>query len=247
MPGFDWEAQSWKVATRKDKKMDVLADSIKHVLERIEQACLRSGRRPEEVLLIAVTKTVPEERIRQALREGLTHFGENYIQEGQRKIEALGLGTWHFIGHLQKNKARTAVKLFSMIETVDSLSLAQELNRLALQAGKTLEILIEVNEAGESTKSGLNPDQVPALLEESSDWAALHLRGLMTMPPYDPDPEKSRPWYRSLRHWQEKWQHQFPSIDLTQLSMGMSHDFEVAIEEGATIIRVGTALFGART
>lgn len=226
--------------------MDALAVSIQQVREHIRRACLRSGRRPEDILLIAVTKTIPEEHIQQALREGLTHFGENYIQEAQRKIDALQQGTWHFIGHLQKNKAKAAVKLFSMIETVDSPALARELNRLALQAGKTLEILIQVNEAGESTKSGLSPDQVPALLEESPSWAALRLRGLMTMPPYDPDPEKSRPWYRSLRHWQEKWQQQFPLIDLTQLSMGMSHDFAGAIEEGATIIRVGTALFGAR-
>ena len=226
--------------------MGALTSSVQQVHERIEQACLRAGRKPEDVQLIAVTKTIPEERIQQAMREGLTHFGENYIQEAQRKIEALKQGTWHFIGHLQKNKAKTAVKLFSMIETVDSSSLAQELNRLASQAGKTLEILIEVNEAGESTKSGLSPAEVPALLEESPDWTALRLRGLMTMPPYNPDPEKSRPWYRSLRQWQKKWQQQFPLLDLTQLSMGMSHDFEVAIEEGATIIRVGTALFGAR-
>ena len=226
--------------------MGALTSSIQQVRERINQACLRAGRKPEDVQLIAVTKTIPEERIRQAIREGLTHFGENYIQEAQRKIEALKQGTWHFIGHLQKNKAKYAVKLFSMIETVDNQALAQELNRLALQAGKTLEILIQVNEAGETTKSGLSPDQVPSLLSESPDWAALRLRGLMTMPPYDPDPEKSRPWYRSLRQWQKKWQQQFPLLDLTQLSMGMSHDFEVAIEEGATIIRVGTAIFGAR-
>ena len=226
--------------------MDTLAYSIKHVRERIEQACLRANRKPEDVQLIAVTKTISEERIQQAIRAGLTHFGENYIQEAQRKIEALRQGTWHYIGHLQKNKAKVAVRLFSMIETVDSPALAQELNRLALQAGKTIEILIQVNEAGEATKSGLSPDRVPALLSESPVWAALRLRGFMTMPPYDPDPEKSRPWYRSLHQWQKKWQQQFPSIDLTQLSMGMSHDFERAIEEGATIIRVGTALFGPR-
>ncbi len=141
--------------------MGALTSSIQQVRERINQACLRAGRKPEDVLLIAVTKTIPEERIQQAIREGLTHFGENYIQEAQRKIEALKQGTWHFIGHLQKNKAKVAVRLFSMIETVDSPALAQELNRLALQAGKTLEILIQVNEAGETTKSGLSPDRVP--------------------------------------------------------------------------------------
>ena len=226
--------------------MDALAFSIQQVRQRISNACLRSGRRPEEILLIAVTKTVRTERIQMALREGLTHFGENYIQEAQGKIEALGQGFWHFIGHLQRNKAKYAVRLFSMIETVDHTALAEELNRLALKAEKTLEVLIQVNEAGEGTKSGLSPHQVPALLSEIPNWPALRFCGLMTMPPYDPDPEKSRPWYRSLFRWRQKWQSQFPALDFKHLSMGMSHDFEVAIEEGATIIRVGTALFGTR-
>jgi pyridoxal phosphate enzyme (YggS family) len=226
--------------------MNDLALSIQNVRERINRACLRAGRRPEEILLIAVTKTVSTERIQGALSEGLTHFGENYIQEAQRKIEALGQGTWHFIGHLQKNKAKFAVRLFSMIETLDTPALGEELNRQALKSGRTLEFLIQVNEAGEETKSGLSPEQVPALLSEIPNWGALRFRGLMTMPPYDPDPEKSRPWYRSLFRWRQKWQSQFPALDFKHLSMGMSHDFEVAIEEGATIIRVGTALFGTR-
>jgi len=223
-----------------------LAQAIQQVRERIQQACLRSGRKPEEVLLVAVSKTVAGERVQEALKAGLTHFGENYIQEAEQKIESLKQGTWHFIGHLQSNKARQAVALFSMIETLDSLNLARELNRRALQAGKTIDVLVQVNEAGEDTKSGLSPDQVQALLEESPSWTALRLRGLMSIPPYDPNPEKSRPWYRSLSQWQQKWQQQFPNLDLGHLSMGMSHDFEVAITEGATIIRVGTALFGAR-
>ncbi len=227
--------------------MDALPDSIEQVRNRIESACLRSNRRKEDILLIAVTKTIPVERIQQALSEGLTHFGENYIQEAQQKIDSIQQGTWHFIGHLQKNKAKYAVKLFSMIETVDNAALAQELNRQTMQAGKTMEILIQVNEAGESTKSGLPPEKVPSLLQESPAWPALRIRGFMTMPPYDPDPEKSRPWFRSLYHWRDKWRQEFPEMDLTHLSMGMSHDFDVAIEEGATIIRVGTALFGSRT
>lgn len=226
--------------------METLFSSIQQVRDRIHQACLRAGRRPEDILLVAVTKTLPEERIYQALQEGLTHFGENYIQEAQQKIESIRQGTWHFIGHLQSNKAKQALHLFSMIETVDSLKLAQELNRQALQAGKILEILLQVNEAGEESKSGLAADQAPSLLEESPTWQGLRLRGLMTIPPYDPDPEKSRRWYRSLSEQCARWQRQFPGLDLRYLSMGMSHDFEVAIEEGATIIRVGTALFGAR-
>ncbi len=226
--------------------METLFSSIQRVRDRIHQACLRAGRRPEDILLVAVTKTLPEERIYQALQEGLTHFGENYIQEAQRKIETIRQGTWHFIGHLQSNKTKQALNLFSMIETVDSLKLARELNRQALQAGKILEILLQVNEAGEESKSGLAADQAPSLLEESPTWQGLRLRGLMTIPPYDPDPEKSRRWYRSLSEQCARWQRQFPGLDLRYLSMGMSHDFEVAIEEGATIIRVGTALFGAR-
>jgi hypothetical protein len=223
-----------------------LSQTVPLVRERIQRACLRSGRNPEEVLLVAVSKTVAAERVREALGAGLTHFGENYIQEARGKIEALRQGTWHFIGHLQSNKAGQAVALFSMIETLDSLHLARELNRRALQAGKTIEVLVQVNEAGEDSKSGLSPDQVPALFEESPSWTALRLRGLMAIPPFDPDPENSRPWFRSLFQWQKKWQRQFPGLDLSHLSMGMSHDFEAAIEEGATIIRVGTALFGAR-
>jgi PLP dependent protein len=226
--------------------MSTLALSIQQVQERIKSASLRVGRKPEGILLVAVTKTVSAENIHQAIQQGLTHFGENYIQEAQRKIETLRQGDWHFIGHLQTNKAKQALKLFSMIETLDSQKLARELNHQALQVGKIIDVLIQVNEAGESTKSGLTPDQVPALLKESPAWPGLRIRGLMTIPPYHPDPERSRPWYRSLYHWQEKWQQEFPEIDLAHISMGMSHDFEVAIEEGATIIRVGTALFGAR-
>jgi PLP dependent protein len=229
-----------------NKKMGTLAHSMAEVEERIWAACLRAGRRRDEIQLIGVTKTVPIEPIQEAIRAGLTHFGENYVQEAQTKIETISQGTWHFIGHLQKNKAKSAINLFSMIETVDSISLARELNRQALQAGKIIESLIQVNEAEESTKSGLPPEKVPALLRESGNWTSLRIRGLMTIPPYDLDPEKSRPWYRSLFQWRDQWQAQFPSIDLNHLSMGMSHDFEVAIEEGATIIRVGTALFGQR-
>jgi PLP dependent protein len=221
-------------------------NNIQQVRERIKSACLRSGRNPDNILLIAVTKTIPVERVQEAIREGLTHFGENYIQEAHKKIEIIKQGNWHFIGHLQTNKAKTALELFSMIETLDSLKLARELNRLALQAEKTIDVLMQVNEAEEDSKSGLKPDQVPSLLEASSTWPALRIRGFMTIPPFDPDPEKSRRWYQSLFRLWQRWQHQFPELELNQLSMGMSHDFEVAIEEGATIIRVGTALFGPR-
>jgi PLP dependent protein len=226
--------------------MSTLAHSIAEVEERISAACFRTGRAREEILLIAVTKTVPAKLIQEAINAGLIHFGENYIQEAQGKIETISQGTWHFIGHLQKNKARQAVKLFALIETVDSVSLAEELNRQAEKAEKTVDVLLQVNEAGEASKSGLSPDQVPLLLEQSPVWPFLHIRGFMSIPPYDPNPEKSRPWYHSLHQWRDKWQLQFSGIDLGHLSMGMSHDFEVAIEEGATIIRVGTALFGPR-
>ena len=226
--------------------MKALSFNIQQVQQRIQTACLRAGRKPEDILLIAVTKTIEESRIQQAIQEGLTHFGENYIQEAQRKIENLNKGTWHFIGHLQTNKAKMALNLFSMIQTLDSQKVAQELNRQALTAGKTIDVLIQVNEAGEISKSGLMPEQVSGLLKGSPAWSALRIRGLMTIPPYDPDPEKSRTWYHSLFQRRDKWQQEFPKLDLNHLSMGMSHDFEVAIEEGATIIRVGTALFGPR-
>jgi len=226
--------------------MSSLKASIQQVRQRLQQACLLSGRKPEEILLVAVTKTVPAERIREALGEGLTLFGENYIQEAEDKITTLRQGDWHFIGHLQSRKAKQAIPLFSMIETLDSPKLAREINRQALLIGKTMEVLIQINEAEEANKSGISPDLVPALLEESPAWPALRIRGLMTPPPYDPDPEKSRPWFRSLFRLRQEWHRRFPRIDLSQLSMGMSHDFEVAIEEGATIVRVGTALFGER-
>lgn len=226
--------------------MASIAENILRVRERIEAACKRVGREPQEILLLAVTKTVPLARIREAYEQGLTHFGENYVQEAKEKIEALRWGTWHFIGHLQKNKAPWAVRLFSMIETVDNLALAEALNRRAGEQGKTLEILIQVNEAAEKTKSGTTPEDLPRLLEESVNWKNLRLRGLMSIPPYDPDPERSRPWFRSLSRLRERWQKEFPALDLRHLSMGMSHDFEVAIEEGATIIRLGTSLFGPR-
>jgi PLP dependent protein len=226
--------------------MSQLAIAIGQVRRRLEEACLRCGRNSEEILLIAVTKTVAVDRIREAMQAGLTHFGENYLQEAEEKIKSLGQGNWHFIGHLQSRKARQAVPLFSMIETLDSRKLAEEINRQAQQAGTIMEVLFQVNEAGEASKSGLSPEAVPALLEESPAWTALRIRGFMTLPPYDPDPEKSRPWFRSLCRLRQQWQARFPHIDLSHLSMGMSHDFEVAIEEGATIIRVGTALFGAR-
>lgn len=226
--------------------MDELAINIKQVQDRILAACVRAGRDAREVTLLAVTKTVCTDRIQEAIGKGLLRFGENYIQEAQKKIEALQQGIWHFIGHLQKNKARQGAKLFSMIETVDSPSLARELNRQAFVLGKAIDILIQINEAGEQSKSGLHPAQVPSLLEESRGWPGLRIRGLMTIPPYDPDPEASRPWFRSLFKLREKWQKEFIGLDLSHLSMGMSHDFETAIEEGATIIRVGTAIFGER-
>jgi pyridoxal phosphate enzyme (YggS family) len=227
--------------------MSAILENLRQVRRRIAEACGRAGRTPDSVQLLAVTKTVSAEGVRQALEAGVTHLGENYIQEAQAKIEALGQGTWHFIGHLQRNKAKAAVRLFSMIETLDSTPLAVELNRHCLQAGKTQEVLVQVNEAGEASKSGLAPEAAVRLLAESASWPALRIRGLMTLPPYDPDAERSRPWFRSLALRRKEWQARFPHIALDHLSMGMSHDFEAAIEEGATIIRVGTALFGARS
>jgi hypothetical protein len=192
---------------------------------------------PAHVTLVAVTKTVPPERVDEALAAGITVFGENKIQEAKAKIPAVSSrARWHFIGHLQTNKARDAVELFDLIHSVDSLKLAGELNKCAERAGKTQPILLEVNMSGEASKFGVKPGDVPALVAEVSRFPRLELRGLMTVPPFGRD---ARPFFRQLRQLRDE-------IGLRDLSMGMSHDYEIAIEEGATLIRLGTAIFGER-
>jgi pyridoxal phosphate enzyme (YggS family) len=198
------------------------------------------------VLLLAVSKTHPPETIRDATNLGLTFFGENKIQEAKAKIpNCPGKARWHFIGHLQSNKCRDAVELFEMIQGVDSLAIAQEINKRAEQLSKTIPILLEINVAGEGSKFGYKPEQMLAELEALNALPRLEIHGLMAIPPYTPVPEKARPYFQKLRELKQQAEAVL-GAPLPQLSMGMSGDFEVAIEEGATIIRVGTALFGER-
>ena len=223
-----------------------LAANINSVRDRIEAACARAQRRPDSVTLIAVTKSQPPEIVADAARLGLTVFGENKVQEAKAKIEQCPSRLhWHMIGHLQSNKARDAVELFEMIQSVDSFHLAEELNQRAEQAAKTVPILIEMNIAGEASKFGYRPENLKGDLERLNALKRLEIHGLMTVPPWSAEPEKVRPVFRKLCELKVECE-QLLGAPLPHLSMGMTGDFEVAIEEGATMVRVGTALFGAR-
>lgn len=223
---------------------------IQHLHSRIEKACRQCDRDPENVHLVAVSKTVSSQTVRDAATCGLNLFGENYIQEARKKIAALEdiNADWHFIGHLQSNKAKYAVRLFDLIHSVDSIKLAGEINKQAQKIGKIQKILLQVNIAGEASKSGASPDATRMLLEETVKMDHLSVCGLMTMPPFFNAPEKARPFFRSLRELRGELCSCIPrDVAFNELSMGMTGDFEVAIEEGATYIRVGTAIFGERT
>ena len=228
--------------------MSQIADNLTIIDERIANAASKAGRNAQDIKLIAVSKTVDAERIKQAIEAGVTILGENYIQEARNKIKEIGQGArWDFIGHLQSNKANYAVDLFEMIHSVDRLSLAQEINRVAEKKGKKVRILVQVNISGEETKSGINPQKVKALIVEIASMNNLLLEGLMTMPPYFDDPENARPYFTALRELRDIiLQESIGNFSLQELSMGMSGDFEVAIEEGSTMVRIGTAIFGER-
>jgi pyridoxal phosphate enzyme (YggS family) len=228
--------------------MTEISENVARVKERSEMAARRSGRNPAAVRLVAVSKTVEAERVLRAIEAGVKILGENYVQEAQKKIESLGREVaWHFIGHLQTNKAKVATRLFDLIHSVDRLALAQELNRQALQQEKVLPVLLQVNLSGETTKSGARDIEIFQMAEKLSAMRGISVRGLMTMPPYFADPEASRPYYAELRELGERLaQQKLPRILMEELSMGMSNDFEVAVEEGATLVRVGTAIFGPR-
>ncbi len=228
--------------------MTEISENLARVKDRIERTGRRVGRQLEKIRLVAVSKTVEPDGIRQAIEAGVKILGENYVQEAQKKIEALGHEVaWHFIGHLQANKAKVATRLFDLIHTVDRLSLAQELNRQALQQGKILPILLQVNLSGETTKFGARDIEIFQMAEKLSAMEGISVNGLMTIPPFSTDPEASRPYYAELRKLGERLvQQKLPRIWMEELSMGMSNDFEVAIEEGATLVRVGTAIFGPR-
>jgi len=229
-----------------------VADNLARVRERIGAAARRAGRKPEEIVLMAVSKTFPPENIREAYDAGQRVFGENRVQEFAGKVGALGnlAGIeWHLIGHLQSNKAARAAELFHAVDSVDSLRLAEKLNAAAGLLGKKLAVLIEINVGGEAAKSGIAPgaQELDEVLQAASRLQHLDITGLMTIPPFTEDPQEARPYFRKLRELRDKIAARgLPGVCMEVRSMGMSHDFEVAIEEGSTCVRVGTAIFGAR-
>ena len=217
---------------------------------RIAEAAKNAGRDPEKVRLVAVTKTVPEEKIIQAQKAGAKLFGENRVQEALEKISHLGEDgfTWHLIGHLQKNKVKHIVGRFDLIHSVDSAALAQVIDEKSRAQGVVTRILIQVNVSGEASKSGVAPEELETTLRAVAKMQAVRVEGLMTIPPFDPDPEKSRNVFSQLRGLRDQMAElAIEGVNLNELSMGMSHDFAVAVEEGATLVRVGTAIFGERT
>jgi pyridoxal phosphate enzyme (YggS family) len=236
--------------------MSTIRENYFKVMERMEKAARRVGRDPGEIKLVAVSKTVEPARIKEAIEAGASILGENYVQEAQKKIEEIGQPactepfgegrsvSWHFIGHLQSNKSKYAVRLFDMIHSLDSIPLAEELNRRAEQADRRIRVLIEVNLSREETKFGTDEERIWNLAKRILHLDHLSLEGLMTMPPYFDSPEMSRPYYVNLREMKERLVKE--GIPAADLSMGMSNDFEIAIEEGATYVRVGTAIFGQR-
>jgi PLP dependent protein len=220
--------------------MDDIRANLERVQERVARAAERAGRRAEDVLLIAVSKTVDAERIRQAVAAGVRALGENRVQDAKEKVASLGrLAPWHLIGHLQTNKVKDALALFDVIHSIDRLDLARECDRRAAASGRVVDGLLEVNVGGEASKSGFAPGGVAAALDAVSPLGHVRIHGLMAIPPAVQNAEDARHWFRDLRALAERH-------GLKELSMGMSADFEVAIEEGATMVRVGTAIFGAR-
>ncbi len=232
--------------------MKTIAGRVADVLARVAEACDRVGRLPDEITILAATKTRAIPEVIEAIQAGVTHIGENYVQELLAKKEQLDSAgytdiSWHAVGHLQRNKARFLVPFCTLIHSVDSLRLAQEIDNRAARAARVQPVLVEVNVSGEASKFGITPVQVGELTREVTQLPHLELQGLMTMPPYGDDPETSRPHFQALRALAEEVaQSGLPPAALRHLSMGMSGDYQVAVEEGATIIRLGTVLFGAR-
>ena len=226
-----------------------LKNRLEHVNQRIKQAAETCTRQADSIRLIAVSKTMPAEIVEQAIKAGVTDLGENYIQEAREKINTLAMHSvrWHFIGHLQSNKAKYAVRMFDLIHSVDSMKLATALDKYAQKIAKIQPILVQVNVANEATKSGIEVEATSHLLKEISQLENIAVKGLMTMPPYFNAPDRVRPFFSALRSLRDQIQkEQIPNISVDELSMGMTGDFEVAIREGATMVRIGTAIFGER-
>jgi PLP dependent protein len=226
--------------------MPDIARNLEAVLSQLSAAAAKAGRQPNEIKLVAVTKTHPSEILREAIAAGQTLFGESKVQEARAKIPLLPSNLkWHFIGHLQKNKVRHALSLFELIHSVDSLDLAQQMQRVAREDGLYPRVLLEVNVAGEGTKFGFSPETLNASMEQLVTLDRLSIEGLMTIPPIAEEAESSRRYFVSLRQLRDKVQEDF-KVELPELSMGMTDDFAIAVEEGATFVRVGTAVFGPR-
>lgn len=230
-----------------------IASNVTAIRERVASAARRAGRNADDVVLMGVSKTFPAEAVREAYAAGIRVFGENRVQEFGEKSAALDHlphAEWHLIGHLQSNKAAKAAELFHAVDSVDSLRLAERLNAAAASLGKKLRVLIEINIGGEDAKTGLHPSSpdLEGLLQAAPRLKHLEIQGLMTIPPFAENPEEARPYFRKLRDLRDTISaRQFPAVGMPALSMGMSHDFEIAIEEGSTCVRVGTAIFGHRT
>ncbi len=222
---------------------------LEQIRKRIQNAAAACDRNDEDIQLVAVSKTKPKEKVIEAFEAGVTVFGENYVQEAREKFNALYTYpiSWHFIGHLQTNKAKYVVKIFDLIHSVDSFKLAKELDKHAEKNNKVQKILVQVNIAEEDSKSGVQAHDTLSLIQEMSCLKNVSVRGLMTMPPYFNAPERARPFFKALRRLRDDIRNMhIPGISLNELSMGMSGDFEVAIQEGATLVRIGTAIFGER-
>ena len=226
-----------------------LKKRLENVKNRINKAALKCSRAPENIHLVAVSKTIPANRVKEAIEAGVTILGESYVQEARNKFNVLGTYpvSWHFIGHLQSNKAKYAVRLFDLIHSVDSLKLAHELNKQASKVNKIQDILIQINISKEPSKSGSDIQNAANLIKDIVLLENVSVKGLMAMPPFFNNPEKARPYFTALRDLRDQIQNVLPEVVLDELSMGMTGDFEVAIEEGATLVRIGTAIFGERT
>lgn len=234
----------------KPSALQTISERFENVRARIRSAAEKAGRSPAEVKLIAISKTHGSARVLEALAAGVTDLGENRVQEAESKINEIGrdAARWHLVGHLQTNKARRAVELFDVIHSVDSVALVQKLERLCVEIGRReLPVLVQVDLAGEQTKSGVDSASLPPLLDAFAGCDRVRLVGLMTLPPFFEDPECTRPFFKALRDLRDELKTQTRFRGPGELSMGMSHDFEVAIEEGATMVRVGTSIFGERS
>ena len=225
-----------------------LKNRLENVNDRIYKAALKCGRDPENIHLVAVSKTIPANRVKEAIELGVTILGENYVKEARDKFNVLGTYpvSWHFIGHLQTNKAKYAVRLFDLIHSVDTLKLARELDKQAKKVNKFQDILIQINVSKEPSKSGSDIENAANLIKDIVHLENVSLKGFMAMPPFFNNPEKARPYFIALRNLRDQIQKTLPGVALNELSMGMTGDFEVAIEEGATFVRIGTAIFGER-